>query len=316
MSLELRLLSLEIARLRGGVFFLGDGGSALHDHFDVLDGVDLTLTDADTSSAGEVKSESPSLSNLIDDMTGNSSPSPFVASASNSDSWSGGGSPWNAFDRNNSTGWFTNTTTGRLEIDLGSTPDVGSFKLRSRDNYSSTYNGFPVDFTFEGSYDGTNWTVIETYTDVSWSNNELKDFVLSGVQDYQHYAIDVTEGSTGNIIIAAFELYGASGHDDMELISKSFEAESVPSTMSAIVLYKGNATINTDLILELSRDDGVNWTVATLVDNFTDTDGFDVLSAIDVDVTSQPSDTKLKYRLTTANGATAEVGGVSMWCES
>jgi hypothetical protein len=69
----------------------------------------------------------------------------------------------------------------------------------------------------------------------------------------------------------------------------------------------GTATINTDIKAYISRDDGTTWTLATLESIIT-TGGNILISAHDVDISSQPSGTSMRYKIETlSQGGTIDV---------
>ena len=81
-------------------------------------------------------------------MTGASSPSPYVVSASGYSSVGGAGAnaPWTAFDNNTTTGvsgWYTNAGTGAwLKLDFGSAVTVSVYRVYNR--YDSNANFRPA----------------------------------------------------------------------------------------------------------------------------------------------------------------------------
>ena len=88
------------------------------------------------------------------------------------------------------------------------------------------------------------------------------------------------------------------------------------STMSGVVTYtnnKGTATLNTDIILQVSADNGSNWANATLTAAGTFSSG--VLQAVTNDITVTAG-TQLKYKMSFANQASASketrINGVSL----
>ncbi len=119
-------------------------------------------------------------------LTGATSPSPFVVTASGSD---GVRVPYLAFDGDTSDDgrWICNANPGGpvwLGIDLGSAVDVASFKIAPDSAASSVGNeSLIVDFQIEGSTTGA-WAgeqvVVRSYTGLSsgWAGNTLRTFSL------------------------------------------------------------------------------------------------------------------------------------------
>jgi len=90
---------------------------------------------------------------------------------------------------------------------------------------------------------------------------------------------------------------------DLTLVSTSTTAESAPITGDIVMTYTngaGTATVNTDLKAYISRDNGTTWTQATLSSEGT-TGGHTILTSHNVDVSSQPSGTSMRYKIETLN---------------
>jgi hypothetical protein len=90
---------------------------------------------------------------------------------------------------------------------------------------------------------------------------------------------------------------------DLTLVSVGNTAESVPTKGDIVMTYTngaGTATVNTDLKAYISRDNGTTWTQATLTSEGT-TGGHSILTAHNVDISSQPSGTSMRYKITTHN---------------
>jgi hypothetical protein len=90
---------------------------------------------------------------------------------------------------------------------------------------------------------------------------------------------------------------------DLTLVSNATTADSAPTTGDVVMTYTngaGTATINTDLKAWISRDNGSTYTQATLTSEGT-TGGHTILTAHNVDISSQPSGTSMRYKITTHN---------------
>ena len=97
--------------------------------------------------------------------------------------------------------------------------------------------------------------------------------------------------------------WGAATYNDMTLISNATTAEAVPTKGDLVMTYTngaGTATVGTDLKAYISRDNGSNWTEATLSYEGT-TGGHSILTAHNVDISSQPSGTSMQYKIETLN---------------
>ena len=101
---------------------------------------------------------------------------------------------------------------------------------------------------------------------------------------------------------------------NMTLLSEVMVAEEVP-TEGRIILFEEDTDViteNTDLKAYISRDNGTTYTQVTLVDE----GGYDSSRRIlagTVDISSQPSGTNMKYKITTHNNKNLKLHGVSLF---
>lgn len=102
--------------------------------------------------------------------------------------------------------------------------------------------------------------------------------------------------------------------DNMTLISENTEAETQPDESRIVILEEDvdAVTINTDLKAYVSRDDGSNWSEVTLSDEG-DFDGSKRILVGNVDISGQPSDKTMVYKLVTANNKDLKIHGTAMF---
>jgi hypothetical protein len=93
----------------------------------------------------------------------------------------------------------------------------------------------------------------------------------------------------------------------LTLVSNSTTAEATPTKGDLVLTYTSGAGTtsigdgtNGDIRAFVSRDNGTNYTQVTLVDEG-DTGAHTILTAHDVDISSQPSGTAMRYKITTHN---------------
>ena len=89
----------------------------------------------------------------------------------------------------------------------------------------------------------------------------------------------------------------------MTLVSNSVTAEAQPTKADVVLTYTngaGTATINTDLIASVSRDNGTTYTAITLASQGT-TGGHTILTANNVDISGQPAGTSMVWKVATIN---------------
>jgi len=134
-------------------------------------------------------------------MTSNTTPSPFVVSAS---SFYGAHDPWRGFDGNIITqnSWATASgQTGWLKIDMSVVTDVDAYTIYNR--HSGNYNQNIRSWQFMGSNDNSNWDVLDTVADRTLLDpNAANDGVstkryLPQTAQYRYYMVNVTGGFPG-----------------------------------------------------------------------------------------------------------------------
>ena len=103
---------------------------------------------------------------------------------------------WRAFDNNSDTRWGVNATSGILTVTLPAAKIVSGYSIRARND---TYLiDSPKAWTFEGSNNGTNWTILDTQAGVtSWSMNERKEFAISSSAAYLYYRLNISSNQSG-----------------------------------------------------------------------------------------------------------------------
>ncbi|MCH1932632.1 hypothetical protein L9G16_21035, partial [Shewanella sp. A25] len=79
-----------------------------------------------------------------------------------------------------------------------------------------------------------------------------------------------------------------------------------------IVIAKASSafTLNTDLKGYVSRDDGTTWTEAIMVTQEAIAGGFVVYQALNIDLSSQPAGTAVRWRITGTSGRQWDFGAV------
>jgi hypothetical protein len=102
---------------------------------------------------------------------------------------------WEA-DANDKKGW--------VGQDFGTQKIIKVYSISACTDYPANS---PIDWTFEGSNDMTNWDVLDIQTGHSWVGGETKYFFIDNIQGYRYYRINVTNcGGTGYVIISEIEM--------------------------------------------------------------------------------------------------------------
>jgi len=103
---------------------------------------------------------------------------------------------WRAFDNNSNTRWGVAATSGMLTVTMAAAKVIAGYSIRARND--SYLIDSPKDWTFEGSNNGTDWTVLDSQTGVtSWSMNERKEFAIVSPAAYPHYRLNISSNQSG-----------------------------------------------------------------------------------------------------------------------
>jgi hypothetical protein len=150
---------------------------------------------------------------LIPKMTSDTAPS-GVAFASSVVNFI---SEWWAFDQILSTVW--NTLSGLpqwIGYQFPSPQKVSSYSITSAKALSETSpvgytTASPTAFTFEGSNDGSAWTVLDSESGLIWGINETKVFVVANPQSFTYYRVNVSAATSAQLTasIAAVQMFDA-----------------------------------------------------------------------------------------------------------
>jgi len=131
--------------------------------------------------------------NLIPDMTSATTPSGIVSASGELNSSYAG---WYAFaysiPNGNSMTWAISGNSGWLQYQFPTPHMVTKYAITNR-NESSPRS--PKNWTFQGSNNGSTWTVLDTQTDItSWTSapNTTLTFTFTNTNSYTYYRISVT----------------------------------------------------------------------------------------------------------------------------
>ena len=169
------------------------------------------------------------------------------------------------------------------------------------------------------SDDNSSWT---TLTPSSAVNGSINGNVLTTVddEDWSGFNISATtarywrfqmgngwDHGNANMSISEVRFVGASYiNPSATLISNAQTANAATTKVSGVILYQntaGTATLNTDINIYFSADNGSNWTQSTMTAAGTFSTGVLMAKAPEVTCTSG---TQVKYKVTFANQAVAK----------
>jgi len=136
------------------------------------------------------------------DLTGNTSHSPFVVSASTE---ADGFAAWRAFDANVGTQWIgTNNGSDWLKIDLGSAQLTHSYSVRGVQSTA------PQTWTLEGSNDGSSWTAVDTRAgEDGWAPpSEVRRYICATqTTAYRYFRLHITANNGSNPYTAIYDFH-------------------------------------------------------------------------------------------------------------
>ena len=117
-----------------------------------------------------------------------------------------------AFDNTTSTKWLAFASTGWIQYDFAGTTAyaVNKYTVSSANDYPTRD---PKNWTLKGSNDGTNWTTVDTRTNVTFASRfQTQTFTFTNTTAYQMYRLDISANSGDvSLQLSEIEMFGASG---------------------------------------------------------------------------------------------------------
>ena len=194
----------------------------------------------------------PSALSLVspNNMTSYNVPSPYVVT--DSGTYEADKYGWRAFNGTlgSEPDYMSSGLPATLSIDLGAATRLDNYKLSVGGN--SAGNGqAPKNWTIEGSNDGTNWTIVDTRTNITgWVEAVQKSFDLDTPSTYRYYKIVVTAVQWSFLTrIAEFQLYRANAPIN-RLVSPTDYSISYESNPSSLTITKLSTGANTPMIVQ------------------------------------------------------------------
>lgn len=150
-------------------------------------------------------------SNLIALMTSNNTPS---GTANASSEYSASYQAWEAFNGILSTGgdaWLAGATTGWLAYNFQTPKVVNRYNIYCQNTGNAMEDAArsPKSWTFEGSNDGINWTVLDSRNNItSWIVGTPNSYECNNTISFNRYRINITAngGSASYLAIAELEM--------------------------------------------------------------------------------------------------------------
>ena len=235
----------------------------------------------------------------------------------------------------------SNFLTG-VGYDIGGDSDFGNLtRLTGFQFYNHNWYGRFKDFRIEIAEDGSNYTKIPNITSATARTSDLSDTVVRAdnvANGYAGFTIDTFHlCSASTKFRVMFDGAHNNSNNDCNMTQIQVKAQKATQTINAAGSYQsvtinaaattskmgvvitytdtsGTATLNTDLKVFLSADNGSNYTQATLVAQSNFATGIKMAKANDVTISN--TGTQLKYKVEFANQASGSketrVTGVSL----
>lgn len=181
------------------------------------------------------------------------------------------------------------------------------------------YGTDPVDIAGNFLISGWNHISIDQSTDNDTTYAYATIKINNREVCYRMFPVDYTNtGTDGKIMISVNALSTSANRNcyfknininagntvvDSEIITGNVDTwtDSDVASVAIAVTPIDAITINTDLIVSISRDDGSTWTDVTLVDSGASIGDTVIYSAKDVDISAQPAGTDMQVKIVTDN---------------
>lgn len=184
----------------------------------------------------------------IPTMTSATAPSGTVFSSSGA---AVGFEAWKAFDDDNGTYMdLVGVIAGHVGYRFTSGKIITHYVLRARSDYALSA---PSAWTFEGSNNGSSWTVLDTHLSISWYPGEQKSFAFNNTTSYTYYRLNITSNMSGaatsNLALAEFQMQGFEDEEDIEVCATATETsessqQDADSKANAAALVAAQALLN------------------------------------------------------------------------
>ncbi|MDA7840926.1 hypothetical protein N9A10_00775 [Candidatus Pelagibacter sp.] len=206
----------------------------------------------------------------------------------------------------------TNSTGDAIVWDLGS----GNSKIYTGAKWYQENSNSNGNWLYQGSNDNSSYTDFSAGFDLGGSTTVEQTW--SNSTAYRYIRLRAINGSRSDTMWqreTEFKVKTLTVNATGNFISNTITAPSSTSSMGAIITYQdqaGTNSLNTDIILQLSADNGSNFTTATLTAMPDFSTGIKMAKVNDLAVTAG---TQLKYKISFANQSgskEARIRGVSL----
>jgi hypothetical protein len=311
-----RITQLFMSEALGRAIFSGPDGSAIHDHFDTLTYVDdENATNCNTSEAGCLKPQTSSAGTTVNLNTGSTT--------------TNYGNPFTIVDMStaltpgdviNEIGVYSTTARTGLKCKIVQRTSANTFTVvadtGSWNHTGASFENKALSSPYTVPATGTFYVAVYYPTSTSVNVSVAVNRATASGVDATGSGVTITE-SSGNVPPMRIKKNAFTG-GNITVASTAIAAATQPSTMRvAAMLYDAvGVALNTDVMIDVSRNNGTNWTTATLTELYTQPGNIRVLDTGNVDVSGQPAGTNLKWRWRTANSVQPKLLGAAMWGSS
>jgi hypothetical protein len=119
-------------------------------------------------------------------MTGSSTPSPYVVSASG---FTAPNDPWKAFDGSLLTRWQANDNTGNITLDFGTSKTIKNYSVTP---FDAANGGRPTALNLEGSNDNSTWTTLDNKSGLTMTDG-ANDYLIDNATAYRYYRLTASK---------------------------------------------------------------------------------------------------------------------------
>ena len=289
-------LSLPLIQTKGGIADEYHDASGVNANGSVDETYDATGDFYSNAGAG--------MSNAIPVMTSNTAPSGVA-------SQTGGSSAAYQFFDNAYTIGVLGSPYGFVKYDFGSGNGkvIKQYKIGARNDYPTSA---PRAWTFAGSNDDSTYTTLDTQSGQGFSGGQLKVYNISNTTNYRYYRTNLTQtNGHSNMTFNSIEMFADLPPVNMSILSNVFTATTQPTKARVVLLHQpvDSVTLNTDLVIAVSRDGGTTFTDAVASSEGVYSTGINIISTASIDISGQPAGTSMVYKLTTANTKEQKVHG-------
>ena len=154
------------------------------------------------------------LINITPVMTSNTTPAPYVASASGQIDTNY--LPWGAFTKESEKEWVVNKTSGWIKLDYGVSTKISAYGIRARalSKTATAPEQAPKSFSLYGSNDDSTYELLSSLSnEVLWTPFEERNYNIGFNVSYRYYKLVIASnnGHSSNVGISELNFYQDDG---------------------------------------------------------------------------------------------------------